>query len=293
MSSRAPRAWVLNLDANEELAGRTPGARAEAARARAAQAPELVELVAGGIVLGGARGHDARGLAGLAFGPTARALRALAAVGAAPSRAPTMDVLLRANHRSLSASLGQGLDHGAFVTDLAALSQVMGRLPHAEWVLKHPLGYVGRLRLRSHALDERCAAFARRCLAEAGGLQVEPWVERVGDFALHGFVDAGGRVTLGEPTSQRCDDAGAWRSTTRAHDLDAIEGRALAREARAAAGALHALGYFGPFGVDAFRYRGPCGAVRLNPRCEVNARYTMGWAVGMAGRRPDLEPRAA
>lgn len=296
MSLGAPsrvRAWVLNLDANEELAGRTPSARAEAARARAAQAPELIELVAGGIVLGGDRDHDARGLAGLAFCPTAKALRALAAAGATPPPAPSMDVLVRANHRRLSASLGQGLDHGAFVTDLGALAEAMARLPHAEWVLKHPLGYVGRLRLRTHALDERCAAFARRCLAEAGGLQVEPWVERVSDFALHGFVDASGRATLGEPTTQVCDETGAWRATSRAHDLDSAEARALAREAGVAAAALHAIGYFGPFGVDGFRYRAPGGAERLNLRCEINARYTMGWAVGMAGRRPDLEPGAA
>ena len=41
----------MNLDANEELAGRTPGARAAAARARAAQAPELALLVEGGPTL--------------------------------------------------------------------------------------------------------------------------------------------------------------------------------------------------------------------------------------------------
>ncbi len=279
----------MNLDANEELAGRTPGARAAAARARAAQAPELALLVEGGVVLGAGRDDDARGLAGLAFCPTARALRALAAAGATPPKAPSMDALLRANHRSLSAALGQGLEHGAFVTDLASLGEVMVGLPGAEWVLKHPFGYVGRLRLRTHALDHRAAAFARQCLTEAGGLQVEPWVERVSDFALHGFVDEGGRVTLGDPTAQVCDEAGAWRATSRAHDLGADEAGRLAREAAASAAALHAVGYFGPFGVDGFRYRGRAGDERLNLRCEVNARYTMGWAVGMAGRRPDLE----
>lgn len=288
MSATEPtRAWVLNLDANEELAGRTASARTGAALARAVAQPELTELVAGGVVLGSGRDHEARGLAGMAFSPTARALRALERAGARPPRAPAMDVLHRANHRALCASLGQGLEHAAFVTELTALADTMARLPGAEWVLKHPLGYVGRMRLRTLALDARCLAFARRALDEASGLQVEPWVERVSDFALHGFVDESGRTTLGEPTGQVCGPSGTWRGTSRAHDLGATEARALATEAHVAAAALHALGYFGPFGVDGFRYR--AGAEeRVNLRCEINARYTMGWAVGMAGRRPDL-----
>ena len=31
------------------------------------------------------------------------------------------------------------------------------------------------------------------------------------------------------------------------------------------------------------------GALAFNARCEINARYSMGWAIGMGGIRPDLE----
>jgi hypothetical protein len=28
----------------------------------------------------------------------------------------------------------------------------------------------------------------------------------------------------------------------------------------------------------------------LDARCEINARYSMGWAIGMGEMRPDLDP---
>lgn len=123
----------------------------------------------------------------------------------------------------------------------------------------------------------------------ASGLQIEPFVARSGDYALHGYVRPSGEVVLGEPTRQACDATGAWLSTTRAEpgDLSIDEQSALVREARAAGESLHAAGYFGPFGVDAFRFEGEGGSSRFNPRCEINARYSMGWAVGLGETRPD------
>ncbi len=284
--SAARFAWVLNLDANEELAGRPDNPQSALVRARVAERVAGLELlVAGGVVLGTGRDAAARGLFGRAFCPTARALRAMERAGVQLPRAPPMAVLARANHRGFCAGLGQGLAHGAFVTTLPALAAALAERPDLEWVMKHPFGYVGRMRLRTRVLDARATDFAQRCIREAGGVQVEPWVERAGDFALHGFVDEAGRATLGDPTCQVCDARGAWQETTRAHDLDTSEARALLDEGTRVADALAGIGYFGPFGVDGFRYLSP--GRKLNPRCEINARYTMGWAIGMGGRRPD------
>jgi hypothetical protein len=85
------------------------------------------------------------------------------------------------------------------------------------------------------------------------------------------------------------DAAGAWQATrrTRPEELEVPERDALLREAHHTAAALHGAGYFGPFGIDAFRWRHH-GAPRFQARCDVNARYTMGWAVGMGAARPDL-----
>jgi hypothetical protein len=57
--------------------------------------------------------------------------------------------------------------------------------------------------------------------------------------------------------------------------------RALTSERASVATALTLAGYFGPFGVDAFVYRDRLGTERLQPRSEVNARYSMGFAVGL------------
>ena len=61
------------------------------------------------------------------------------------------------------------------------------------------------------------------------------------------------------------------------------ERRALEEEARRVAEALGKIGYFGPFNLDAFAWKGDDGGRRFNPRCEINARYSMGWAVGLGG----------
>jgi hypothetical protein len=46
--------------------------------------------------------------------------------------------------------------------------------------------------------------------------------------------------------------------------------------------ALARAGYFGPFGIDAYLWRRAPGALELNPQSELNARYTMGFCIGMA-----------
>jgi hypothetical protein len=49
-----------------------------------------------------------------------------------------------------------------------------------------------------------------------------------------------------------------------------------------AAEALRGAGYFGPFGIDAFRYLDAQNVERFHPLGEINARYSMGWLIGMA-----------
>ena len=290
-------AWVLNLDADDELCAEARGARfvapvpAPVLRARIeACMGALAPLVGEGVVLGHGDDTRARGLPGRAFCPTPSATASLVAAGAEAPPAPPLVVIVRANHRSFSAELGQRLDGGTWVRSMGELESafagdVLAR--GGEWVLKHPHGYVGRNRHRTRELDPKARSFARRAIAEAGGLQLEPWVARSADYAIHGFVAIDGSATFGAPTRQVCDGRGVWQGTSRETDLAASERGALEDEAERTARALAAIGYFGPFGVDAFRYvEGE--NTRFCARCEVNARYTMGWAIGMGTSRPDV-----
>ena len=286
-------AWVLNLDAEREL--ETPGAHTPSADT-IARMPDLVRA------LRGLLGHDGvvvdedarvtREHLGRAWCPTPSALRRLGDAGATVLPAPGFDVLRRVNHRRFSADRGQTLPGARFAMSLdEVLETIAGESPTGHWLLKRPFGFAGRGRRRvaQGELDDATLEWVRASLRGGEGAQIEPWVERADDFAVHGFVSPEGIVTVGEPTRQQCDERGAWRATELATNLAPDVASRLRSSAELAANALHEAGYFGPFGVDAFLWR--CrGQVALNPRSEINARYSMGWAVGMAERRVDLAP---
>lgn len=281
-------AWALNLEAEEELhrPGSSPSAR-RLARV-AAMVPRVEGLVRpGDLVLprpppsGAARGH-----AGRAWCPTPGALAWLAASGAEIPPAPPLAVLQRVNHRRFSAELGQTLEGAIFTADRATIeARLATPSPTGYWLLKRPFGFsgAGRRRVRVGAVDPDLDRWITASLRD-DGLQIEPWVARDLDVALHGHLDEAGALTVGRPTRQRCDAQGAWLATEalprdglRRSEICAIE-----HEIERTAEALVAAGYFGPFGIDAFRHEGG-----FNARCEINARYSMGWAVGMPSR-PDL-----
>jgi hypothetical protein len=290
----SPVAWLLNFDADEELAvgaGYNPS-RATLERLRELPA-RLVGLVRPGDVVAGDEPLDERFL-GLAWCPTPRARARLAALGVRVPRAPALEVLRRANHRRFAAELGDGLPGAAFV---GAVGEVAARVaqptPSGRWLLKRPFSRAGSGRrcVPSGELGAADGAWVTASLAR-DGLQVEPWVELVVEVALHGFVAEAGAITLGELCAQEVDRHGAWQKSARAPDAGAVdERRALFAAAERAGQALRGAGYFGPFGIDGYRYRDD-GAVAFNPLSELNARYTMGWAVGMGARRPDREVSA-
>jgi hypothetical protein len=288
-----PLAWVLNLDAELELArprGYRPSARVlDFVRRRRAA---LAGLLGPGDVLvepGQAPAAALRGYDGAAWCPTPSALAAIAAAGAAPPPSPGLEALRRVNHRGFSAELGQTLPGAHYAREPdEVFALVAGPSLTGAWLLKRAYGFVGRgrLRVRAGPPGEVERAWVLASLRGGEGLQIEPWVERAGDFALHGWLWPGGAFQLGAPTEQRCDDRGAWVESRPAPEgsLEGPERRALLDEGARTAEALARAGYFGPFNLDAFRWRGEGGRARFNPRCEINARYSMGWAIGMGAR---------
>jgi hypothetical protein len=119
------------------------------------------------------------------------------------------------------------------------------------------------------------ASFAR------DGLLLEPLVEPTLELSLHGFVWRDGRQQLGRICVQAVSERGAFRDVRLAEpaELAGREVDALHERADAAARALARAGYFGPFGIDGYRYslRGQLGFCALG---ELNARYTLGFATG-------------
>ncbi|MDC0748901.1 hypothetical protein [Polyangium mundeleinium] len=291
-------AWLLNLGAEVELedARRTLGAEARA------RLPELVgrlgALVRPTDILlwgGSDEARRAEGAVGKAWLPTPRALAALAQAGARVPAAPSYEVLRRVNDRRFSLGLGATLPGQRAVTTLDEVREALAApSPGGNWLLRRPHGFAGRGRRRAREDEVHGAArsWIEASLRSFGALVVEPWVERVADFGWHGFVSREGRLSFGEPTWQETAPDGTWLSTRPAKpgEIGREETEAFAQGMEQAGAALVAAGYFGPFGLDAFRWRDEKGSLRFNPRCEINARYSMGWGIGMGERRPDLDP---
>ncbi len=291
------RLWVLNFDAEDEMANPSVSPSG-AVRARFESLVARVgPLVPEGDVVyreGVTTRDEGRVLEGRAWCPTPRAILAWERVGAAVPLVPAFEVICRVNHRRFCAEMTPTLPGARFVTTIDDLMRaVADSTPTGQWLMKRPFGFAGRGRraVRCGALDATALAWVHASFATGDGLQVEPRVERRGDFGLHGFIARDRAVTLGEVTLQQMNPHGAWEGTTLAGlgALDAREHEALVHTASDVARALGDAGYFGPFGVDAFRWVDARGASHFNARCEINARYSMGWAIGMARRRPDLE----
>ncbi|MEQ9319374.1 MAG: hypothetical protein RIF41_09440, partial [Polyangiaceae bacterium] len=285
------RAWVLNLDADRELAhpeGFNPRPK-DLARAEAHH-DALAALVGDHRVVrptdrqGSARGHE-----GICWCPTPWALAQLERVGAEPPPAPPLPVLQRVNHRAFCAALGPTLPGAVFTRSSAeALTVVSRPTPTGSWLVKHPFSFSGsgQLPIYGDRLTDGERERIERTI-QKDGLQIEPRVERLADFAIHGEVVAGGDLRIGRPVIQTVTPRGTWQRSTVAgpEDLSTEERDALLAEGERVGEALRRAGYFGPFGVDAFRYRWWDDQARFNPRCEINARYTMGWAQGMSQAR--------
>jgi hypothetical protein len=118
-------------------------------------------------------------------------------------------------------------------------------------------------------------------LERHGSALVEPWVERTADFGLAGRLAPSG-ARLDTVHGLEVDRRGAFRGTVPLPSdfvpLASAERAVLEEAFHAAAEALAAAGYTGPFGVDAFRWRRPDGdrRERLRPLVEINPRLTFG-----------------
>jgi hypothetical protein len=317
------RVWLLNLDAERELAAtggyETPKrlreqiAR-EAIKLRAALCPDEEILFPGvneGEALGSARAKEqplSSEAVALAWCPTPNALRAARSAHLRVPLAPSIDVLRRVNHRrfalevAASPALARAYDglpaqlratklfeaDRRFVTASSPEGQNLSWLetPPAfghGYRLKRSYGFAGK---GQHRVTGSLRADDRKWIREAlgaGGFLVEPEVTLTGELSLHGLVDEAGFL-LGEPCELACDQFGAPVFVRRATMLDPAVAQGVVAAASALAGALGEAGYFGPFGLDARLFEAAQGpGVTLIG--DVNARFTMGWSTGLGERR--------
>ncbi len=187
------------------------------------------------------------------------------------------------NSRRFSAGLERewqvGLDGAHEVHSLHQLAErIADRGPVARWVVKAEFGMSGRERLRGCGeLTQQNCNWAVKRIESDGAVFLEPWVERLDEVGIQLEVPRAGSPKLIGVTPMLGDGrgqySGSWFATTEPDDetwAPAIE------IARNAARRLQELGYFGPVGIDAMRYRAADGTTRIRPLQDINARWTMG-----------------
>lgn len=282
MAAHVRIAWYLNLDADRELQD-PQRYRPTHANAASDWSTRMTDLVDPDDLVLDSRAPDVRPEAFTVriFCPTPRALAHVVALGFITPPAPTLGILRTVNDRAFCAELGQCLTGSSFVTDMAALDRhLLDPSPTGRYVIKRAFSFAGReqRRIQHGVLDNSSRGFCARSFSDGEGVQIEPWVERLADFSKHGYLTRSGVLSIGPTREQHCDPFGRFvRVSTEPASVSDAEAEQLSAELQRTAAALTAAGYFGPFGIDAFRYQLPNGHTHFNPRCEINARYTMGY----------------
>lgn len=183
----------------------------------------------------------------------------------------------------------------SFESAEAAFAEVQARWEAGDKVvIKADHGTSGRnmIRVRDEADIAKAAAWLRNAFKHQPAVVIEPWLDRVADLSVLSKIDGEGCVTHEGITRFLSDRRGQYRGAVLGKPTFGLDAelvrffhdsgrdpswvdRTLRLAAERVGAALHARGYIGPFGVDAFIHRVD-GALRLRPLVEVNARYTMG-----------------
>jgi hypothetical protein len=202
-----------------------------------------------------------------------------------PYRAPPQEAVARANARSFSAAieteLGTALPGAATIRSLDDLARALRglRSHRGRWVVKAEFGMSARERMigMGESPDRRTADWIRARIARDGVVHFEPWVERVAEAGVQFAIPETGPPTFEGIAPLLADVWGRYRGSRFEVDLTFESERRGAIEAgREVARRAAALGYFGPLGIDACRWRDLDGEIHLRPVQDVNARWTMG-----------------
>ncbi len=205
---------------------------------------------------------------------------------------PPVEVLIKANARETFAALDP-LPGASVAESLGELREAVeaepltrsgqGASDRPAWVLRRSLSCAGGGRLVAESWGPEVASWGGAALA-AGPVEVQPLVDIVDEYSIHGWLDRSGELRCGAPL--------CWRPAEDAPDvggpppLSKLEMATICDSARGVGSTLRSMGYFGPFGVDAFRWRRADGATRLQVGTDINARWTLHFARGA----PELLP---
>lgn len=271
----AGRVWVLNPDAERELAGATQSTARHVAQMR--ERAELFAFLTLGepsvlaVDLGGRRFS---GELALAWCPTPSVLEAARRSGLAAGRAPSLEILRRVNDKQFPSRVCPEFTLPG--RRVVQSSEELEPLPFP-FRLKRPFGFAGK---GQRVVDRRGRDDDRRWIDESlrqRPLVVEPELPELRQVSCHG-VAAADSALVGRPVALTTDAYGAPVSVVRASLAAEVERRVVA-VTREISSHLTSAGYFGPFGGD---YALLDGQPYL---LDLNARFTLGFSIGFGDER--------
>ncbi|MBD3420726.1 MAG: hypothetical protein GF398_11465 [Chitinivibrionales bacterium] len=192
---------------------------------------------------------------------------------------PPLDAVRRANSRLFSYTIAGKYDLGVpdtiHFTDTKALTAYLSRARNHPHVIKTSHGHAG---MGFRHVSPGCAQEPiLGSLPQQGDFFVEPWLKRREDFSVRYDLDTTGGIRDLSLHETQNNSAGVFYGIY----LDPHQRRLqpwrerMIRTAHIVARQLHAIGYFGPVGIDALVYTNSAGNPQLASLLEINARDTM------------------
>jgi hypothetical protein len=178
--------------------------------------------------------------------------------------------------------------------------KLMAEMPQ-KCVLKAPWSSSGRgIRYKNGALDDRLEAWIDRVLQVQGGIEVEPYYDKLSDWAMEFYADADGKVSytglsrfFTSPLSGYTGNLVAPQEQLEREwcaQLPAYVFQDVRRSLEIVLSQMVEGVYYGPIGVDMMFCKVGDGVV-LHPCVEINFRRTMGQvAQSVAERFPSSVP---
>lgn len=201
---------------------------------------------------------------------------------------PPDEAVRAANSRRFSAALERewlcGLDSAGEATSLQEIERLIAfHDPESRWVVKAEFGMSGRERiLGCGPPTEADRNWIEKRLASDGVIFFEPWVERLEEVGIQIDIPREDSPQLISVVRMLVDERGQYAGSQFAPRRQKTPANLISpwRDATdaaiRAAKRLQSLGYFGPLGIDAMRYRAADGLMRWRPLQDINARWTMG-----------------
>ena len=200
---------------------------------------------------------------------------------------PAFEIIQQANSREFSAmledELGIALPAAQMISYVEDLSHVLKQLPQSEdnWVIKNNFSNSARERIigQGKSISQSAQNWMQKRWNKNALLFFEPWVDSIEEVGIHLTIPVSGEPVFDGITPLLTDHQGRYcgsRVFSEKNNPTSIRWQTVIDIGFKVAARLQRIGYFGPVGIDAMRFRQPDGTMAVRPLQEINARWTMG-----------------